>query len=113
MYRLALGEEVRPDLTGRLGRREPLGRGGVVRGAIGDGGAMGGGADVDGEALAEVGGVIGKVAAQANAPPVQPPQDQSNSIPVVAEADLARRHAIARAYALGLPIPEMVEESAE
>ena len=74
---------------------------------------MGGGADVDGEALAEVGGVIGKVAAQANAPPVQPPQDQSNSIPVVAEADLARRHAIARAYALGLPIPEMVEESAE
>ena len=60
-----------------------------------------------------VGGVIGKVAAQANAPPVQPPQDQSNSIPVVAEADLARRHAIARAYALGLPIPEMVEESAE
>ena len=50
------------------------------------------------------GGMVGNVAAQANAPPVQPPQDRSNSTPVVAAVDLARRHAIARAYALGIPM---------
>ena len=53
------------------------------------------------------------VAAQANVLPVQPPKDQSNSIPVVAAADLARQHVINQAYALGLPIPEMVAEVAE
>ena len=45
----------------------------------------------------------GEVNVLANAPHIQPPQDQPNLIPVVAAVDLARRHAIARAYAFGLP----------
>jgi len=61
----------------------------------------------------QAGEEVRDVAAQTNSPPVQPPQDRLNSIPVVAAADLARRHVITRAYALGLPIPEIVAEVAE
>ena len=61
----------------------------------------------------QVGGEVGGVVAQASAPPFQPPQDQPNSIPAVATGDRARWHAIARAYALGIPIPEIITETAE
>jgi len=52
-----------------------------------------------------VGGEGGGVIAQTSASSIQPPQDRSNSIPVVAAVDLVRRHVVARAYALGLPLP--------
>jgi len=70
-----------------------------------------GGGDINGPE--QVGGEVGGVVAQASAPPFQPPQDRSNSSPAVAAGYRARRHAIAWAYALGIPIPDIIAETEE